>query len=93
MLETINSVTQSINSFIRPMGLSLSSKQQIITQTTILALAVLNLPLIAAKAFLGSNEDFSESNEAFSDCVQGCRQYNMTQSGYCIRDCMTRHLP
>ncbi|VHO00926.1 hypothetical protein [Candidatus Rhabdochlamydia sp. T3358] len=91
MLETIHSVTQSINSFIRPMGLSLCNQQQITARIALLALAVLNLP-IAAKAFLGSNEDFSESNEAFSDCVQGCRQYNMTQSGYCIRDCMTRHL-
>lgn len=91
MLETIHSVTQSINSFIRPMGLSLCNQQQITARIALLALAVLNLP-IAAKAFLGSNEDFSESNEAFLDCVQGCRQYNMTQSGYCIRDCMTRHL-
>lgn len=93
MLEKINSVTQSINSFIRPMGLSLSSKQQIIARTTLLALTVLNLP-IAAKAFLGSSEDFSESNQAFSDCVyQGCPQSNMTERVYCIRDCMIRHLP
>ncbi|MEK7339247.1 MAG: hypothetical protein WBD50_05485 [Candidatus Rhabdochlamydia sp.] len=80
-MEKIHTVTQSINSFIRPMGLSLCNQQQIRARVALIALAVLNLP-IAAKAFLGSNE-------AFSDCVQGRAQFNTTAYGYCIRDYMT----
>ena len=62
MLKNIHSnLTQSVNSFMRPTGLSLASKEQIITRTTMLALAAilivgndfLNLPLASANIVSG----------------------------------------
>jgi hypothetical protein len=49
--------------------------------------------LVVSNGFLIATATSSESNEAFSDCIQECIQTDTRERSYCIRDCMARHLP
>ena len=77
-------ITQSINSFINPMGLSLSNTKQIIAKTTTVALAAIlliggtfNLPLASADM------------TPYQQCIYDCNHSNIpnSQLPQCFRDC------
>ena len=105
MLEKVNSMTQSINCFIRPLGLSLSNKQQLIHKTALVVIPILcfmsnNFSVSSLSlASLRNNIIYSncmqqciQTNELFLACIQDCTHPNITERGYCIRDCMVDHI-
>lgn len=72
-------LTQSINSFLRPMGLSLSSKEQITAKATMLALGIIlvanNLPLASAH------------RGCWQRCVSRCGEPPNSCFNKCLDDC------
>ncbi|MGL5263089.1 MAG: hypothetical protein ACRDAI_00695 [Candidatus Rhabdochlamydia sp.] len=74
MLGNTNlNVTQSINSFIRPLGLSLSNKKQMLAKVTTVALA----------AILIFGNLSSVSADCVSDCIDKCPRCCSGSLGVC----------
>ncbi|MGL4539638.1 MAG: hypothetical protein ACRCU0_01495 [Candidatus Rhabdochlamydia sp.] len=74
MLGNTNlNVTQSINSFIRPLGLSLSNKKQMLAKVTTVALA----------AILIFGNLSSVSADCVSDCIAKCPSCCIGSLGTC----------
>lgn len=84
MLESLNVTAQSINSLIRPLGLCLSSKEQIAAKITAIAFTAIfivgNLPSTSA-SFQGCLDLINCHNncslnattrEQYSECLLGC---------------------
>jgi hypothetical protein len=71
-------VTQSINSFIRPLGISLSSKKQMLAKVTTVALAAIfiagNLPSVSADCLVDClNKCPGQAPDPdYSRCAQAC---------------------
>ncbi len=77
MLGNANlNVTQYINSFINPLGLSLSSKKQILAKVTTVALSAIllanTLPLASACSLTACLNACPVSGPEYSKCAQTC---------------------